>query len=337
MANYKDIHGTNIETVTSDPDNPVNGQVWYNSTEQALKGFTSNPAGTWATISALNTARGSGSLAGTATSAWFVGGEINPPHPSPGSNWSTKNELWNGTSWTESNDLTRPGFYSGMQSRGVPNNTTGLVFGGHQGTNPASQYAQTEEWNGSSWTEVGDLNTGRRGGGGAGTNVEACLCFGSGYGNPFVGVDLNESWNGSSWTEVADLNTASYGRASFGSSTSALYARSNPAIRVKTWNGSSWTETADYSNTGKDGGSGVVKTSGLIFGGHPTGYTEVWNGSSWTETGDFNVARPGASGAGASAASAIAAGGYNPSPGVYVTNAEEFISPTTSTVTFTVS
>ena len=52
MANYKDIHGTNIETVTSDPDNPVNGQVWYNSTEQALKGFTSNPAGTWATISA---------------------------------------------------------------------------------------------------------------------------------------------------------------------------------------------------------------------------------------------------------------------------------------------
>ena len=337
MGTYKEIRGTHIVSVTSDPPSPVNGQMWYNSTDKVVKGFTSNPAGTWATISAINTARGSGSLAGTATSAWFAGGEINPPHPSPGSNWSTKNELWNGTSWTESNDLTRPGFYSGMQSRGVPNNTTGLVFGGHQGTNPASQYAQTEEWNGSSWTEVGDLNTGRRGGGGAGTSAEACLCFGAGYGNPFVGQDLNESWNGSSWTEVADLNTASTGRASFGSSTSALYARSNPAIRVETWNGSSWTETADYSNTGKDGGSGVVNTSGLIFGGHPTGYTEVWNGSSWTETGDFNVARPGASGAGAGAGSAIAAGGYNPSPGVYVTNAEEFISPTTSTVTFTVS
>jgi hypothetical protein len=202
MGTYKEIRGTHIVSVTSDPPSPVNGQVWYNSTDKVVKGFTSNPAGTWATITAINTARGAGQLGGTATSAWFVGGEINPPHPSPGSNWSTKNELWNGTSWTESNDLTRPGFYSGMGSRGVPNNTTGLVFGGHQGTDPATQYAQTEEWNGSSWTEVGDLNTGRRGGGGAGTSAEACLCFGAAYGNPFVGQDLNESWNGSSWTEV---------------------------------------------------------------------------------------------------------------------------------------
>ena len=337
MTTYKEIRGTHIVSVTSDPPSPVNGQMWYNSTDKVVKGFTSNPAGTWATITALNTARGLGSLAGTATSAWFAGGEINPPHPSPGSNWSTKNELWNGTSWTESGDLSRPGFYGGMQSRGVPNNTTGLVFGGHQGTDPASQYAQTEEWNGSSWTEVGDLNTGRRHGGGIGTSAEACLSCGGAYGNPFTAQDLNESWNGSSWTEVNDLNTARYGRASFGSSTSGLYAGGDPAIRVETWNGTSWTETTDYTNTGKDGGSGVVNTTGLIFGGHPTGYTMVWNGSTWTETGDFNVARGSASGAGAGAGSAIAAGGYNPSPGVYVSNAEEFISPTTSTVTFTVS
>ena len=37
MAEYKQLHGTNIETVSSDPSNPVNGQVWYNSTSQALK------------------------------------------------------------------------------------------------------------------------------------------------------------------------------------------------------------------------------------------------------------------------------------------------------------
>ena len=42
MANYKDIHGTNIETVASDTSNTVNGQVWYNSTDKELKGFTSN-------------------------------------------------------------------------------------------------------------------------------------------------------------------------------------------------------------------------------------------------------------------------------------------------------
>ena len=38
MATYKEIHGTNIEVVSSDPSNPVNGQVWYNSTDQKLKG-----------------------------------------------------------------------------------------------------------------------------------------------------------------------------------------------------------------------------------------------------------------------------------------------------------
>ena len=337
MTTYKTIRGTHIVSVTSDPPAPVNGQMWYNSTTQTLKGFTSNPAGTWATSTALNNARGAGSTAGTNASAWFVGGETNPPPGTP-SNWSVKNELWNGSSWSESNDLTRPGFYSGMGSRGVPNNTTGLVFGGHQGSDPATQYAQTEEWNGSSWTEVADLNTGRRGGGGAGTSAEACLCFGGGYGNPFSDRGETESWNGSSWTEVNDLNNARYGRASFGSYTSALYAGdSDSKVFVETWNGTSWTETTDHSTTGKDGGSGVVNTSGLIFGGHPTGNTEVWNGSTWTETGNFNVARPSASGAGASAASAIIAGGYNPSPGAYVTNAEEFISPTTSTVTFTVS
>ena len=45
MANNKDIHGALIETVSSDPSDPVNGQVWYNSDTQTLKGFKTNPAG----------------------------------------------------------------------------------------------------------------------------------------------------------------------------------------------------------------------------------------------------------------------------------------------------
>ena len=46
MTTYKDIRGTHIKTVTSDPPAPVNGQMWYNSTTQVMKGLTSNPAGT---------------------------------------------------------------------------------------------------------------------------------------------------------------------------------------------------------------------------------------------------------------------------------------------------
>ena len=38
MATYKEIKGTQIEVLASDPSNPVEGQVWYNSTSNVLKG-----------------------------------------------------------------------------------------------------------------------------------------------------------------------------------------------------------------------------------------------------------------------------------------------------------
>jgi len=38
MATYKEIRGTQIEAVATDPSNPVEGQVWYNTTSNVLKG-----------------------------------------------------------------------------------------------------------------------------------------------------------------------------------------------------------------------------------------------------------------------------------------------------------
>ena len=37
MATYKEIKGTQIEAVSSDPSNPVEGQVWYNTTTQNIQ------------------------------------------------------------------------------------------------------------------------------------------------------------------------------------------------------------------------------------------------------------------------------------------------------------
>ena len=56
-----------------------------------------------------------------------------------------------------------------------------------------------------SWSAGGNLNSARRGMGGAGTVNTAMLAYG-GDAPPFSA--LNEEYNGSSWTEVADLNTA---------------------------------------------------------------------------------------------------------------------------------
>ena len=57
MATYKEINGTNIEAVSSDPANPVEGQVWYNTTSQTLKGQSATTAGAWSTGGALNQGR----------------------------------------------------------------------------------------------------------------------------------------------------------------------------------------------------------------------------------------------------------------------------------------
>ena len=65
--------------------------------------------------------------------------------------------------------------------------------------------ANAETYNGSSWTEVNDLNTGRGGIGGSGGS-SATLGFISG-GYTSTNVANVENWNGSSWSELADIAT----------------------------------------------------------------------------------------------------------------------------------
>jgi hypothetical protein len=52
MANYKNIKGFNIQYLDSDPPNPIEGQMWFNSTTQTLKGAEVGgaPLGTWASV-----------------------------------------------------------------------------------------------------------------------------------------------------------------------------------------------------------------------------------------------------------------------------------------------
>ena len=151
MANYKDIHGVNIETVTSNPDNPANGQVWYNSTDQKLRANSQTTAGAWASGGSVNAARQLPMGAGSQTAGLMAGGN-------PGS--TAANELYNGTSWTEVANL-NTGRHAAAAS-GITN-TAVLGFGGYS----TAYVAITESWNGTSWTEVGDMSTSRTTLGGA--------------------------------------------------------------------------------------------------------------------------------------------------------------------------
>ena len=126
---------------------------------------------------------------------------------------------------------------------GASGNTEAMLgFGGYVG--PSTNYNSTENWNGTSWTEVNNLNTSgyAMGSSGQGTNTSA-LAFGR-Y-KPGTSPDIKsvtEDWNGVSWQEVADLNTARYALGSAGTATNALAfgGKTSPGDVAATeeWNGS---------------------------------------------------------------------------------------------------
>ena len=47
MSTYENLHGRRVNVVSSNPSNPKEGEVWYNSTLGQLKGYLLG-TGTWA-------------------------------------------------------------------------------------------------------------------------------------------------------------------------------------------------------------------------------------------------------------------------------------------------
>ena len=88
------------------------------------------------------------------------------------------------------------------------------------GTAPPGRQTVVESWNGSAWTEVGDLNAARTRMGASGTSNTSALGF-AGESPPGGTVATTESFDGTSWTEIADLSTARYGLPGGGGTMSA--------------------------------------------------------------------------------------------------------------------
>jgi hypothetical protein len=84
--------------------------------------------------------------------------------------------------------------------------------------------AVTECWDGTSWTEVSDLNTARIYIGGSGASNTSALAFGGQTTTPPATVANTESWNGSSWSEVNDLSSVRSQTTGTGTSTDSLIA-----------------------------------------------------------------------------------------------------------------
>ena len=213
--------------------------------------------------------------------------------------------------WGSGGDLNTAG--QGRSSAGTQ--TSNIVYGG-----AASPYTAVEEYNGSSWTETTEINTGKIYAFGFGANAESALMSG-GYTNPSGPMFTNtETWNGSSWTEVNEMNAARGDGGSFGVVPGGIAAGgySTPPTTthddVESWNGTSWSDSAAELNQARYYGSGVgyTSTAGLIIGGKEPSLSdkvESWNGSSWTEIAEINTARERVGGSGSSTAGLVYGGG----------------------------
>jgi hypothetical protein len=190
----------------------------------------------------------------------------------------------------------------------------------------ASPQGQSEEFNGTGWTEGDDLNTARAGLTGNGTQT-AALATGGKIGENFQ--TINELYNGSSWSESGDLNTARAYHATAGTSAAGLAAGGSSPYTADSeeFNGTSWAEGNNLNATKAYvmGGFGS-QTASLVSGGynpsttHAT--TEQYDGTSWTEVGDLPTATRAHFGSGSTSAG-LAAGGRS-APGGTLTEGYEW-------------
>jgi len=194
--------------------------------------------------------------------------------------------------------------------------TTGMVFGGTGGPLDASFVDVTEKYDGTSWTEVNDLNTARRTGVGVGTQTAAQWACGIGPGSPDASV-LNEIYDGTSWSEEAACPQKGQGGAGAGITTASLKAGGADAPgttgNVQTWNGTAWTEVNNLLVATAYGVGAGTTTAGLCIGGQGTSdKTESYDGTSWSEENDLNTGRNKQAGWGIQTAAIIAGGTGDP-------------------------
>ena len=114
-----------------------------------------------------------------------------------------------------------------------------MVGGYDTPSTPSAQTAAVEQWNGSSWTEVNDLNTAGYAMGTAGTTPSALVFCGANR------AGKTEDWNGNNWAETSDNPVSRDGLSGVGTTSNAL-AIAGPATGATV---EEWSSTSNTTKT----------------------------------------------------------------------------------------
>ena len=321
MATFKEIRGQLIRKYTTNPTDPLEGQMWYNNTTGTLKGVTVTSA--WSSGAPLSTARFATAGAGIQTAALVAGG------------YSTAvvgiTEEYDGSGWSAGGDLNQARYYIG----GAGTQTAAIAMSGR---NPPAGWSltNTEDYNGASWTNTTASPTALNQVTTTGTQT-ATLLWGGVNAPSSPNVSTTYEFDGSTWTSGGALPGVLKVAGAFGTQTAAMSAGNEDGSTLY-YNGASWSDQsatipysgADYWNYA---GTSGTQTAGVIAGGGPTAVTTtaIWDGSAWAANPALATARlTGPMGPIGTSTAGIVAGG-EVSPGV--TAATEEFNRTGSVIT----
>ena len=323
MTTYKALKGKKIKFLASDPPATAGeGQVWYNSVAYEYKSVTKVEA--WASGGNLGTARrgmGSGNFGSTQTAALVFAGGGNPY-----SNIGIKTEEYNGTAWSEQNDMSTYRYVL----PGAGSQTAALGMGGYRFPSPTPRTRlECEEYDGTSWTNATSLPARRQAGCGFGTQTAAINAAGYDRGPPVTNYATTLSYDGTNWTVLnspSNVNTPRSYASGTGTQTAGLMSGGNtsPNKQTEEWNGSTWSNVTSSTSShvnATQSSMGIQTAALLASGGAPlVTACELYDGTNWSNTASVSTARyePGSSG---TSTAGLIAGGYT---NTNVANTEEY-------------
>ena len=331
MATYLEYNGANIPIRSSDPTNPVAGEIWYNTSTRTLKGHLYAP-GTWASGNPMvGTPIRASQSTGSATSAVCNGGVTSTAHVN-------QTEEWNGTSWSAGNTSST----SGYSRCGFGIQTAAVFLGGQNG--PSTVYNVIEEYDGTNWTtSPGTLAQPTRSARGTGTQTAGIFASGS-DGDPPVKLNQSYTYNGTCVTATNSVPAARDNAMAGGTSQTSmlLYGGDNSGVQSNTysWDGTNWT-AVNSLNTADAYGAGTFSSSTSTLKVGTTwpsvSPTEQWDGTCWSTITGLTENRQNGVGSG-TGTSAFVAGGYdNPNPTQNSNKTELWTGAGPATVTITTS
>ena len=160
--------------------------------------------------------------------------------------------------------------------------------------NNAAALVNVEAYDGSSWSEGPNINTGRKDAAAAGTSTAGLLVCGSAPSVPGRVVHVEE-WNGTAWSEQADYPTALNELGGSGTQTDSIFfgggAPSKQTLAAL-YNGTAFAVTGSLATANGQMGTSKGTSTALSFGGNgPPTYrvqTEEFTIAATTRTVDVS-------------------------------------------------